>query len=463
MENIFSLLINIKELFTQNLLFGLSILLIGGFVFGKLVQKIKLPSITGYILAGLILGQSVLGLVPELYTKDVYKYNDNITTQEEHIEYHEETKDLSEETNNKNGHHSQHDKHNPLGNITQIALGLIAVTIGGEFGIGKLKKSGKAVLVLTIIQLVLSFSIVTILLVIFKFDIFFSLILGAIASATAPAATVAIIQSLNAKGQFVDYLYGIVALDDAGAVILFGIVFSITSSVIGSAVGQDISALNIIIHSFFEVIFSVLTGIILGFILHFLLRKGKRKNTNEQLIISLSIIFISSALAVILHLSPILTNMILGATLINLSERNERIFNLFRPLSPPIYAVFFAIAGTELNIAIFTTDLSVLVFGIIFVIARAIGKYGGIYLGALIVKTEKNVKNYLGFSMLPQAGVAIGLTLLLESSQVMASTPVSADYVSKVISIVLFSVFINEIIGPPLSKMAVIKGTGIKS
>ncbi len=474
MNEILDLLIQLRDTINSHLLFSLGILLVGGYVFGKLAEKVKLPSITGYILAGLVLGP-ILGLVPNFEEVESFaevelieevgeieqNETDETTTDEggetEHQEDDKEhTEDGEGESNGHGGGHSSHS--NPLANVTEVALGLIALTIGGEFSLHKLKKTGLAVVIMTLTQLLLSFGFVSLFLIVFGFDWVFSLILGAIASATAPAATVAIIQSLNIKGPFVDYLYGIVALDDAGAVILFGIIFSIGTSIVGSASGETVSTLSIILSSVLEVVFSVLLGFILGVILHLIISKGSRKNItiNERLIISLSILFLSTAMAKSLHLSPLLTNMILGGTLINMSKRNEKIFSILSPLAPPIYASFFAIAGTELDIMVFS-NLQILMFGIIFVLARAIGKYGGVFLGAFIMKAEKKTRNYLGFCMLPQAGVAIGLSLILQSHPVMMGN----ESASQVVSIVLFSVFINEIIGPPISKFAVIRGSGI--
>lgn len=465
MEEVLHFLSGIRDIFRHHLLFSLGILLLGGYVFGKLAEKVKLPSITGYILAGLVLGESVLGLVPHIYEIDTFadievirekqlieqeQHQLNIEGNESHNEH-----DEAEESGHDSGH--GHGSGNPLGNVTEVALGLIAITIGGEFSLSKLKKTGKAVVIMTLIQLLLSFAMVSLFLWIFGFDPVFSLILGSIASATAPAATVAIIQSLKAKGPFVDYLYGIVALDDAGAVILFGIIFSIGSSLVGAASPESSQAFVIILNSFLEVIFSIVLGFLMGFLLHTILSKSRKNITiNERLLISLSMLLLSTAMSKSLHLSSLLTNMVMGGVLINLSERNERIFHTLEPLAPPIYAAFFAIAGTELDLSILT-NWEILLYGLIFVIARALGKYGGVYLGALWTKTEKKTRNYLGLCMLPQAGVAIGLSLILQSNPAVASNP----YVVKVVSIVLFSVLINEITGPPVSKFAVVKGTGI--
>ncbi|MFW5799959.1 MAG: cation:proton antiporter, partial [Spirochaetota bacterium] len=370
MDTFIDILLQIRDIFRYHLLFSLGILLISGYIFGKLAEKVKLPSITGYILAGLVLGPSVLGLVPHIYEieslaeDEVIEKKAFIEEEGEKGEEDAEHKETEEDKEKKEEDTKGHGKGNPLGNVTEFALGLIAITIGGEFSLHKLKKTGKAVVIMTIGQLFLSFTLVSLFLWIFQFDLVFSLILGAIASATAPAATVAIIQSLNAKGPFVDYLYGIVALDDAGAVILFGVIFSIASSILAPATGEAVSAFSIVLSSFMEVVFSILMGLILGFILHYLIQKGRQKNItiNEQLIISLSILFLSTAMAKSLHLSPLLTNMVLGGVLINLSERNEAIFKVLGPLTPPIYAAFFAIAGTELNIMVFTDPL-ILMYG----------------------------------------------------------------------------------------------------
>lgn len=469
MNELLNFLIQLRDTINSHLLFSLGVLLVGGYVFGKLAEKVKLPSITGYILAGLVLGP-ILGLVPNFeevesfaeieLIEEVGEVEHSETNETKENDSQEQEKHTDDKHNDEsNGHGGEHSSHSsPLANVTEVALGLIALTIGGEFSLHKLKKTGLAVVIMTLTQLLLSFGFVSLFLIVFGFDWVFALILGAIASATAPAATVAIIQSLNIKGPFVDYLYGIVALDDAGAVILFGVIFSIGTSIVGAASGASVSTLSIILSSILEVVFSVVLGFVLGLILHWIISKGSRKNItiNERLIISLSILFLSTAMAKSLHLSPLLTNMILGGTLINMSERNEKIFSILSPLAPPIYAAFFAIAGTELDIMVFS-NLQILMFGLIFVLARAIGKYGGVFLGALLMKAEKNTRTYLGFCMLPQAGVAIGLSLILQGHPVMMGN----ESASQVVSIVLLSVFVNEIIGPPISKFAVVRGSGL--
>ena len=180
----------LREFLAQHALFSLGILLLLGFLIGKIVNRIKLPEITGYIIAGLLVGDSFLGMIP-------------------------------------------HHMGEGLGLVTEVALGMIAITIGGEFYWVKLKRMGSAIVIVTVVQLIAAFLLVSAVLVLLGMPAPFALLLGAIASATAPAATVAIVQSLRARGPFIDYLYGVVALDDAGAVILFGVVFAVASSILG--------------------------------------------------------------------------------------------------------------------------------------------------------------------------------------------------------------------------------------
>ena len=427
----------LRELLAQHAFFSLGILLLLGFIAGKLVNKIGLPEITGFIIAGLIVGEAFLGFVPR------------------HMD-------------------------EGLGLVTEVALGLIALTIGGEFYWVKLKRLGRAIVIVTVVQLFAAFLVVGIVLIVFGMPVPFALLLGAIASATAPAATVAIVQSLRAQGTFIDYLYGVVALDDAGAVILFGVVFAVAGSMLADmgsaataaaaavsageavhAVGQTShGAFTIVLHALAEVGFSIVLGIATGALIHLL--AWRRSNQNEIMITTLGVLFLSTALAIVFRLSPLLTNMTAGALIINLSPDNHRIFRILRPLTPPIYALFFVIAGTELRPQVLVNP-EILLFGGLYILARALGKYGGVWMGCRIAGTTPAIRNYLGFCMLPQAGVAIGLVLLIEASPAMAALPAELQpVISTMVNIILLSVFINELIGPPLSRYAIIRGNEMR-
>jgi Kef-type K+ transport system membrane component KefB len=415
MSGLLDQLVNYKSLFIYNPVFGAGILLVAGWLIGNIVAKIKLPHITGYIIAGILVGDSVLGVFP-----------------------HQTGKGFSI--------------------ITEIALGIIAVTIGGEFYWGKFKRTGKDIFIITIVQLFATFIAVTVVLRLLSFPLHFSMMLGAIASATAPAATVAIVQNLRCRGKFVDYLFGIVALDDAGCIILFGVVFAFAVNLSGAG-GVDASSFSIVLHSISEVGFSIVAGVVFGFLMHYLI--AGRNQTGEILIIFLGILFLSVAISVSLELSPLLVNMAAGAVLINMSPANNRIFRAVLPITPPLYALFFVIAGTELKLEVLL-DKNILILGAGYIIARALGKYYGVKAGCMISKTDDNMKKYLGLCMIPQAGVAIGLVLLIQSSpQIQNLSGEQAVFVSSMVNIVLLSVFINELIGPPLSHLALVKGSEI--
>jgi Kef-type K+ transport system membrane component KefB len=413
-------LIALRDLLSSHPLFSVGALLVIGYALGKLAGLAKLPEITGFILAGILMGDSVTGIIPRHMGED-------------------------------------------LKLVTEVALGLIAITIGGEFYAAKLKRLGKAIVVITVVQIAASFAIVSLALFLFRMPLPFALLMGAIASATAPAATVAIVQSLRAQGKFVDYLYGVVALDDAGAVILFGVVFAVVSSMLGVEAAEAMAGevahaggVATVLHAFMEVGLSIVVGAVSGFLIHLAARK--KSNSNEVLIISLGILFVTTALAIVLNLSPLLTNMAAGAAIINLAPQNHRIFRFLEPFTPPIYALFFVIAGTELRPDILIQS-EILILGGVYILARAIGKYGGVYLGAKLSKVEPEIANNLGICMLPQAGVAIGLVLLIQASPVVAGLDAeSVRLIDTMVNIILFSVFVNEIVGPPLSRYAIIRG-----
>ncbi len=415
MNSIFSQFIT---LFGEHVVFSVGILLFVGYFAGQLAEKINLPSITGFIITGLFLGDGVLGVV-------------------------------------------SHDMAHSLTSVTEIALGLIALTIGGEFSLTKIKKFGSKILVLTIFEALFAFIMVTTAMYLIGISFNFSIILGAVATATAPAATVIVIRQLRARGEFIDHLYGIVAFDDAVCVILFSIVFAIVSPEIAGhvAAGNHSGIFSGIFHAFSEIGFSIVLGTISGFILNLLI-KNKYK-LNEILIISLGIIFLNISIAIVLKLSLLIANMVLGAVLINLSPKNHKVFRVIEPITPPIFALFFVIAGTELDISVFTQGM-VIVYGIVYLVSRFSGKYIGIFTGSMVTKANANIRKFLGFCLFPQAGVAIGLVLLVQTSPVLATAPpVVQEKLIMLVNIILFSVFVNELVGPAISKFGIVKGADL--
>ena len=417
MGSIVTNLINMRDFFNHHIIFTLGILLLTGYFLGKLAQKAKLPAITGYILAGLLLSESITGIVREETAQS-------------------------------------------LTSITEIALGLIALTIGGEYNLNKIRRLGKKIFLIVLFEASFAFAFVATGLTLAGVDRVYALLLGAIAVATAPAATVIIVRELRARGKFIDYLYGVVALDDAVCVIIFSVVFSFVSAILeGSLVNSGIG--GNIIHVVIELFLSVALGLVAGYILHVL--TIKKFMINEILLISIGVIFLITAVAIVLKLSLIITNMVMGAVLINLSSKNRRIFTILEPLTPPVFALFFIIAGTELHISVFSKGLIVF-WSLIYLISRFLGKMTGVYIASVISKAPDTIKRYLGFCLFPQAGVAIGLVLLVQSSPVIVNSSVyikDIHILVIIVNIVLLNVLINELIGPVVSRYGIKKGADL--
>ncbi|MDZ7725901.1 MAG: cation:proton antiporter [candidate division KSB1 bacterium] len=410
--NLFDIWLNFIGFFHDSIVLSLGILLFCGFFIGKLFEKLKLPALTGYIVSGLLLGESITGVIHA-------NMSSNLT------------------------------------HITEIALGFIALTIGGEFSIAKMKRTGTRILMLTLFESLFAFAAVTAAMLLLGFRYEIALILGSISAATAPAATVVIIKELRARGDFVDHLYGVVAFDDAVCVILFGIVFAAVSPQLGGA-AVHASVWIGLAHALWEVILSILLGLAGGIITHVL--TIRRKHANEILLVSLALMFIVSALAATLHASPLLATMAMGATLINISHKNQRIFSYLEPLTPPIFAMFFILAGTEMHVQVLA-HAAVMGAGFVYLLSRFAGKSAGILTAGLLTHTPAHIRRNLGFCLFPQAGVAIGLALFVQNSPVavQAAPHLKASFMM-IVNIILLSVFINELIGPAISRFGIKRG-----
>lgn len=406
-ERILTSLLEIRDVVSIHPVFGVGILLVGSFFLGRLASKAGIPAITGFIIAGMILGPSVTGMV-----------------------------------------HS--DLHDELGIVTEVALAVIALVIGSEFSLVKLRRTGRAVVIITLVQMFLSFGTVTaVLWLTGLMPLAAAALLGAVASATAPAATVAIVRDLKARGPFVDHLYGVVALDDAGSVLLFSIVAAFAGA---SFSGGDTDIMHSFMHAAREIGGSVILGAVTGWLIH--VATSGRGRTNEVYIVSLGLIFLLTAVATTFGLSALLAGMTAGAVLANMGRGAFRVISSLEQLSPPLYATFFAIAGTELSFSIFSKG-SVVLMGVLYIAARAAGKYYGVWGGARIAGSNPLIRKYLGLAMLPQAGVAIGLALYIQAAPFFAG---HEELAATMVSIVLMSVFVNELAGPPISKYAVVRG-----
>lgn len=379
-------------------LFYLALILLSGLILGRAVKLLKLPNVTGYLLAGLILGPYCL----KIFSVDMVT---------------------------------------DLELISEMALAFIAFSIGSEFKLSYLKKVGSMPIIIAIVAAAAASVLVTVSLVIIGVDFEIALLLGAIASATAPAATVMVVKQYNAKGPVTESLLSVVAIDDAVGLILFGFAMAIVNSM--QSPGQTSLAMSIVV-PFVEIIGSLVLGGVLGFLFTIPLRYFK-KNSN-RLIITVGFVFFGSAIASALGMSPLLVCMSMGAILVNVSDSARSIFALADGVTAPIYLMFFVVSGAGLNVLILP---QIGLVGIIYIIARFLGKVLGSYIGAEITKAPITVKKYLGFTLIPQAGVAIGLSLI--ASQTLPT------YAATIRAVVLSATFIYELTGPVLTKISLRK------
>lgn len=379
-------------------LFYLALILLSGLIFGRAVKLIKLPNVTGYLFAGIILGPYCLKLLsPDLVSE--------------------------------------------LELISEMALAFIAFSIGSEFKLSYLKKVGNMVIIIATAAALLAAVLVTVSLVIIGVEFEIALLLGAIASATAPAATVMVIKQYNARGPVTESLLSVVAIDDAIAIILFGFSMAIVNSM--QYPGETPAAMSIVM-PVIEIVGSLLIGALLGFLFTFPLKYFKKDS--NRLIITTGFVFFASAIASVMNLSPLLLCMSMGAVLVNISNSARAIFTLADGVTPPIYLMFFVVSGAGLNISILP---EVGLIGVVYIVTRFVGKVFGSYYGSVITKAPDTVKKYLGLTLIPQAGVAIGLSLIASRGLPMYAQPIRA--------VVLSATFVYELIGPILTKVSLKK------
>ena len=394
----------VLTLFKEDIFLLASGLLILGFIFGRLINMVRLPRVTGYIIAGIIFGPSLLNI-----------FSENCLTQFDFI--------------------------------PQLALGIIALVIGAGLSFDLVKRLGSRFILITILQAVGAFILVFLFLVLFKMPPGAALPLAAIATATAPAATVAIIREYRAQGPLTETILSVVALDDALAIMLFGLVLTIDLKQLSTFSKTALQSLSA---SFVEILVALVIGVILGLAAHFLIKIAKE--VTDSLIIILGIVLLGIGLASISHTSALMTNMFLGLTLINVSSRNSDIVANLERLTPPIYCFFFVLAGANLNLKVFTTvGPTMITWGIIFVLARIIGKIVGAYVGGALTGASEAIRKYLGLTLIPQAGVAIGLTLLITQDSSYF------EFRSVILNITLIAVAFNEIVGPACTRFALFK------
>lgn len=389
------------------IIINLGIIVLLGLIIGRLFEQVKIPAVTGYLVAGLLLGP---------------------------ITGYFNAEDLKS-----------------LSMVGDIALGFIAFQVGNELWFGKLKKTGLKIAIITIIQALMTTAIV-IFITQFFVDISVALVLGAVAAATAPAPIMMIIKKYRTKGELTDTILPVVGLDDAVGVIMFSILLSFSVN-LASGTGQ-INIVSMIVHPLVEIGLSALIGILIGFIsgktIKYISHNNDRQEKNLNVIVITVLLTVGAALMT--GASPILTPMIAGTTVTNLI--NKECFVLeeetIRFFIPPLMIAFFTIAGAQLD---FGVVVSAGLIGILYIVGRGLGKFLGAYLGCSVVKSSPKVKKYLGVSLLPQSGVAIGLSVAAYSQL----KDVNIEYANIVQNVILASVLFFALTGPVLVKIALFK------
>lgn len=387
-----------------------ALLLIGaallcGSIIGKLAQWCALPQVVGYIVTGILIGKTGFGLI-----------NQSVLTMFQPISF--------------------------------FALGLIGFMIGSELKIETFRKYGRQFMIILLSEGIITFVLVTLMISLVGHFIFedsrliwaFSLLLGAISSATAPAATTDVIWELRTKGPLTRTIMGIVALDDALALILFSIASTIAGHLIGA--GSDISSL------IFKPVTEILGGTVLGLFMGWVLDRLSRNSNSEEKVFSLSIgvILVAIGVALLIEVDMLMVMMAMGSSLVNLApEKSKLIFKMIEKSSPPILIIFFVIVGAGLRLEAFSA--SVVILTATYVLSRAIGKITGSYAGAVWSNASQSVRKFLPFCLFSQAGVAIGLSIL-------ASKRFDGELAQTVVAIITGSTFVVQLLGPTSTKFA---------
>ena len=382
----------------------LAIALFLALIGGKLVKKLHLPNVTGYIIIGLFAGPYCLNILPIELIED-------------------------------------------LSFISDLALGFIAFSIGAEFKLSYLKRVGKAPVVIAFFEAVMAVVVVDLALILTGNDIAFSLVLGAIAAATAPAATLMVVRQYKAKGPVTETLLPVVAIDDAVALMCFGL--SVAAAKAISSKGQASLALTLL-DPVVEIVGGLLFGALLGLLFRVLVKLYTGRG--NRLAITIAMVALALGISNMLGLSSLLTCMAMSAVFVNVSNESDKIFEQLDRMTPPIYMLFFLLSGADLNISILA---SVGVIGIVYIVFRVVGKLMGAYVGSKVSNTKPVVQKYLGLTLIPQAGVAIGLATI--------SMSVVPEYGQTIRAIILSGTVVYELIGPVITKTALIRAGEINA
>ena len=405
--------------------------LFAGLIMTRIFKKIglKLPDVTAFLIAGLLVGPYALGAlgVPGL------------------------------------GFNSMEDL-DRVGFLSTVALGFIAFDIGNEFRLAQLKKTGKVATVIGIVQALSAMALVDIALIALHFilgpeklPLPVAITLGAIATATAPAATLMVVRQYKAKGPLTDLLLPIVALDDAVGLVVFAVSFGVAQAMQGGA----LNVVSVVVNPLLEIVCSLVLGAAMGSLLT-LLEKLFFSNKNR---LSLTIAFVMMTIALStleiplfgemkISFSSLLVCMMLGTMFCNLSEYSVDIMKRSEEWTAPLYAVFFVLSGAQLDLTVFRYP-SILLIGMVFILVRCAGKYLGAWGSATLMGCEPNVRKYLGITLFPQAGVALGMVVTAQA--------LGQESGAMIRNIILFAVLVYELVGPLLTKQSLMAAGEVQS
>lgn len=409
----------------MNVLLSVSVALLAGLLMTRLFKPLKLPAVTAYLIAGVLIGPYGLGM---LHINGLgFTTTDAVGT---------------------------------LSLVSEVALGFIAFSIGNEFRLGDLKHTGKQAFTIGVFQALAATLCVDVALILLHFaipdklGIHQAITLGAIATATAPAATLMVVRQYKAKGPLTSLLLPVVALDDAVGLVVFAVSFGVAKTMVSGTV----DFISIFVNPILEILCSLLLGSLMGFILT-KLEKLFNSNTN-RLNLAISFVFVTASLAALsfrigpVHIgfSSLLVCMMLGCVFCNICDLSQDLMGATDKWTSPLFALFFVISGAELELSVFS-DLAIVLVGTVYIIFRCVGKYFGAGISAKASGCDKNIQKYLGITLFPQAGVALG----------MCTTAMQLGEPGKLIrNITLFAVLIYELVGPLMTKMALKAAGDIK-
>jgi Kef-type K+ transport system membrane component KefB len=383
-----------------NTLLSAGLILLLGFIGARLLKYARLPSVTAFLLVGILIGPHVLNLV----TEGIFSASDF---------------------------------------FSNLVLGVIAFSLGENFRLEEIKKGMKQVMWISLMAalltwLLVSGAIVSYLIIVGQ-PMYPAIVLGAAASATAPAATVLVIREYRASGFFTEMLLKIVAIDDAWCLMLAALAIAFAN-----AMRADVFQISIVFAGIGEIFGALIIGALFGCLFSFLRRFVT--TSAEFLVYIFGLILLNVGLSIAIHVSILLSSMMMGIVVINLARENYKFFEVIRTVDAPLYLVFFILAGAHLD---FTILYKMGIVGVLYIIFRVIGKVYGARVGARISRAPKSIENWIGLSLTPQAGVALGIGLVAKST--------FPDFGNYIFTVIAATTVIFELVGPLLTKISLIK------